>query len=80
MGGAGVNGNWTDTATGAIHAAPGVWGFFGDAATLGAGTAGTITLDGPVTLGSLVFNNSAAAYTLTSGSGGTLDLNGGAAR
>ncbi len=80
LGADGVNGNWTDTATGAIHAAPGVWGFFGDAATLGAGTAGTITLDGPVTLGSLVFNNSAAAYTLTSGSGGTLDLNGGAAR
>ncbi len=74
----GTNANWTDTANAAIHAPPGVWGLLGDAATLGAGTAGTITLDGPVSLGALTLNNSAAAYVLSSGSGGTLDLNNGA--
>ena len=77
-GGPGANANWTDTANSAIHAAPGVWGIAGDAAALGAGTAGAITLDGPVSLGALTFNNSAAAYTLTAGSGGTLDMNSGA--
>ena len=46
----GTNANWTDTLSSAIHAPPGVWGVAGDAATLGAGTAGTITLDGPVSL------------------------------
>ena len=56
---------------------PGRMGVAADAATLGAGIAGTITLDGPVSLGALTFNNSAAAYILTSGSGGTLDLNSG---
>ncbi len=34
----------------------------------------TITLDGSQTVGVLVFNNSAAGYTLTCGSGGTLTL------
>jgi fibronectin-binding autotransporter adhesin len=72
----GTSANWTDTVIPTINAAPGVWGFAGDAATLGAGTAGTITLDGPVSLGSLSLNNS-AGYTLAAGSGGTLHANNG---
>jgi len=71
-GGSGANPNWTDTVTASIHAAPGVWGFAGDSAALTSGTAGTVTLDGPVTLASLSINNSSAGYTLAAGSGGTL--------
>ena len=73
-----VNANWNDTVAAGIHAAPGTWGVTGDAATLGAGPAGTITLDGAnPSLGSLCFDNSSASYTLASGSGGTLQLDNG---
>jgi len=58
--------NWQDQVTPSIAAAPGIWGVVGDSATLGAGTAGTITLDGANTnLASLIFNNSSAGYTLS---------------
>ncbi len=49
-----------------------------DSATLGAGPACTITLDGASpSLGSLCFDNSSASYTLAAGSGGTLQLDNG---
>ena len=52
---------------------PGTWGVSGDSATLGAGPAGTITLDGAnPSLASLTFNNSRPATRLRAGSGGTL--------
>ena len=71
----GVNANWTDTGAAGVHAAPGVWGFIGDAATLGAGIAGTITLDGASpSLAALTFSNSTAGYTIAAGSGGTLSM------
>jgi autotransporter-associated beta strand protein len=37
-------------------------------------TSGTITLDGAQTVGTLTFSNSAASYTLSAGSGGSLTL------
>jgi autotransporter-associated beta strand protein len=73
-----VNANWNDTVAAGIQAAPGVWGVTGDSATLGAGPACTITLDGASpSLGSLCFDNSSASYTLAAGSGGTLQLDNG---
>ena len=69
------NANWNDTIAAGVHAAPGIWGVSGDSAALGAGPAGTITLDGAnPNLASLSFNNSSASYTLASGSGGTLTM------
>ncbi len=71
--------NWQDQVTPSISAVPGIWGVSGDTATLGSGPSGpvTITLDGTSPhLGSLTFN-STAGYTITSGSGGTLNMDNG---
>ena len=79
----GVNANWTDTGAAVVHAAPGIWGLIGDSAILGAGTAGTITLDGAnPSLAALTFNNT-SGYTLApgyplAGGGGTLTMANGA--
>jgi len=72
--------NWQDQVTPSISAVPGIWGVSGDTATLGSGPNGpvTITLDGTSPhLGSLTFS-STDGYTLTSGSGGTLNMDNGA--
>ncbi len=66
---------------GAGYGSPGLDPSFPDSATLGSsvpsGTA-TVTLDGASpSLAALTFSNSAASYTIASGSGGTLHLNGG---
>jgi autotransporter-associated beta strand protein len=53
--------------------------YSGSTATFGPGltsnsAGGVITLDGPQTVGHIVFNDSAASYNLTAGSGGTLTI------
>ena len=68
---------------GAGYGSPGLDPSFPDTATLGSSVAsGTaaVTLDGANPyLAALTFSNSTASYTLASGSGGTLHLNGGTA-
>jgi uncharacterized repeat protein (TIGR03803 family)/autotransporter-associated beta strand protein len=62
-----TSGNWTPAM---VPNGNGWQAVMGSALTLSS----TITLDGSQTVGTLVFNNSAAGYTLTCGSGGTLTL------
>ena len=68
---------------GAAYGSPGFDPNFPGSATLGvSATSGTavVTLDGAnPNLAQLTFNNSAASYTIASGSGGVLHLNGGTA-
>jgi autotransporter-associated beta strand protein len=72
----GVNANWNDAASAGVHAAPGTWGVAGDTATFASG-GGTVTLDGASpSVASITFNSTTGSFTLASGSGGTLHLNG----
>jgi autotransporter-associated beta strand protein len=66
-------GNWT---TGTVPNGVGVQAVLGASLT----SSSIITLDGNQTVGSLIFNNGTAGYTLAAGSGGTLTMdNSGAA-
>lgn len=67
-------GSWTNATNWTSPTSPnaaGVQAVFTSSAT----TSSTITLDGSQNVGSLTFNNSAAGYTLSAGSGGTLTMN-----
>ena len=69
-----AGGSWSDAANwtpGIVPDGPGWQAVLGGALA----ASDTITLDGDRTLSSLVFNNSAAGYTIDPGSGGTLILN-----
>ncbi len=61
-------GNWS---SGTVPNGAGVQAILGSALTLSS----TITLDGARTVGSLIFNDGSAGYTLSAGSGGMLTLN-----
>ena len=77
----GTQGNWNDSTSASVHAAPGLDAGFTavDTATFDAtGVGGTVRLDGAnPSLAALALNDSAASYTLAQGSGGTLALNDG---
>ena len=72
----GAAGNWTDTATPSIQAAPGTFtGFNADEAIFdGSGTAATVNLNTPVALGALVLGTSGAltGYTIAGSNSLTL--------
>ena len=73
--------NWQDQQAPSVNGAPGIWGVAGDAATLGSGPSGPVTVSlnsSSPELGSLTLGNT-ASYTLASGSGGTLHMNNGPA-
>jgi autotransporter-associated beta strand protein len=68
-------GSWTDSASGAAVAAPGVRGMTGDTALFSAATGGTARLDGASpTLAGITFNSTATSYTVAQGSGGSITL------
>jgi hypothetical protein len=46
--------------------------------TAGGPVSQSITLDAPITAGSLIFNNAATGYTISNGTGGSLTLDNGA--
>lgn len=80
-----TGGNWTDTLGGGVAGAPGVDGVLsiGDTATFGNVTGSpaslTVSLNGASpTLAGLTFNSTSTAYTLATGSGGTITLQGAA--
>ena len=71
-------GNWRDSITGNVIAAPGVRGIAGDTVVFNSSAAGTVTLDGATpSLAGITFSGG-NSQTIAQGSGGTLDLNNGA--
>jgi autotransporter-associated beta strand protein len=73
------SGDWVDSSSQSIIAAPGVRGIAGDTALFASTTASTITLDGasPILAG-ITFNSGSEGYTIGPGTGGALHLaNGG---
>ena len=67
-------GNWRDSITGAVIAAPGLRGIAGDTVVFNSSAGGAVTLDGadPILAG-ITFSGS--SQTIAQGSGGTLSLN-----
>src|SRR5208282_1490248 len=75
-----TNGDWTDTASGASIAPPGLRGIAGDTVLFASAAGSTITLNGAdPTVAGITFDSSTTSYTISSqGAGGTLHLaNGG---
>ena len=70
-------GNWRDSITGNVIAAPGVRGIAGDTVVFNSSAGGTVTLDGASpSLAGITFSGG-SSQTIAQGSGGTLDLNNG---
>ena len=73
-----TSGDWVDSISQSVIAAPGVRSIAGDTALFGATTASTITLDGASpSLAGITFNSGSEGYTIGQGTGGTLHLNNG---
>jgi autotransporter-associated beta strand protein len=72
-----TSGSWTDSSTAATIAAPGTRGIDGDTLLFAAATGAVARLDGanPAVTG-ITFNNPAASYTISQGSGGSLTMQG----
>ena len=72
------SGDWVDSSSQSIIAAPGMRGIAGDTVLFGSTAASTITLDGasPILAG-ITFNSGSNGYTIGPGTGGTLHLNNG---
>ncbi len=70
-----TSGNWKDSSTSAVLAAPGIRGLTGDTVLFAATTVATVTLDGASpTLAGMTFNNATRGYTIAQGTGGSLTL------
>ena len=73
-------GNWRDSITGNVIAAPGGRGIAGDTVVFNSSAGGTVTLDGASpSLAGITFSGGNSSI-IAQGSGGTLDLNNGAQR
>ena len=73
-----TNGDWENTVSATVIAAPGIRGISGDTALFATGSGGAAGLDGASpTLAGITFNNAAADYTISQGTGtGSVTLQG----